>query len=103
MRTETTRESELQYAPGDPVLVTVVRRDQRLSVNDGGAALQKAGRPCGWRVVADQLERSLDVNVTGRGVVWLPVMAVGPGLEPTADRIAAASLALYQDVLELEH
>lgn len=101
-RTETTRESGLHYAPGEPVLVTVVRRERRLSVHDSGAALEKAGKPRCWRAVAEQLERSLDVNISKRGVVWLPVVAAGPGLERIAERIASASLALYQDLLEIE-
>jgi hypothetical protein len=42
------------------------------------------------------------VNVTRQGVVWLPVVPVGPGREEIVRRIGEASLALYQDLLELQ-
>jgi len=101
-REETERETGLHYRSDQPVCVTIVRRRRRLFVNDRGAALRHAGMPPGWRTVASRIERELDVNVTRRGVVWLPVVTAGPGLEEIVGRIAEASLALYQDVLELE-
>ena len=100
-RTETVIETGLSYRPGDPVRVRAVRREQRLSVADGGAAFDKAARPAGWRDIADRLERELIVNVSRHGVVWLPVVAVGPGFETVIKRIAEASLDFYQSLLEL--
>jgi Ankyrin repeats (3 copies) len=93
--------TQLAYTPGDPVTVTVVHRAQRTSVSDQGAAVRRAGTPPGWLTTAGQLERDRDVNITRQGVVWLPVVAAGPGQQALVERIAEASLALYQDLLEL--
>ncbi len=93
--------TRLEYRPGEPILVHVIRRDHRVSVSDDGAAIAKAGRGAGWRAVAERLGREMDVNVSRQGVVSLPVVPVGPGLEATVERIAAASLAFYQELLEL--
>jgi len=98
---ETVIDSGLWYRPGDPVRLRAVRREQRLSVADDGAAINKAGRPPHWRDIADRLERDLIVNVSRRGVVWLPVVAAGPGFETVIGRIAEASVDFYQSLLEL--
>ncbi len=100
-RTDTPTETGLQYRPGEPVLVHVVRRDRRLSVTDNGAAIAKAGPLPGWQAVAERLARESDVNVSRHGVVSLPVVPVGPGLDAIVQRIADASLAFYQELLEL--
>jgi len=76
-------------------------RDRRRT-GDDGAAISKAGRPPRWREAAHRLERELDVNFSHRGVVSLPVVAAGPGVEAIVARIAAASLAFYQELLEHE-
>jgi ankyrin repeat protein len=101
---ETTQETVttgLAYRPGEPVRVTVTHRAQRTSVSDEGAAVERAGKPTGWLAIAGQLERDRDVNLTRQGVVWLPVVAAGPGEQAVVERIAEASLALYEDLLEL--
>ena len=100
-RTEETVATRLAYRPGEPVTVTVTHRAQRTSVSDQGAAVKRAGKPTGWLAIAGQLERDRDVNITRQGVVWLPVVAVGPGEQTVIERIAEASLALYQELLEL--
>ena len=100
-RTETTVDTGLEYRPGDLVRVRVVRRGPRTSVSDDGAALARAGRPRAWRDAAGKLERVLDVNVSPAGVISLPVVKVGPPEEQVVERIGAASLALYQDLLDL--
>lgn len=100
-RTQETIATELAYRPDDPVTVSVAHRAQRTSVSDRGAAVQRAGKPAGWLTVAEQLERERDVNITRQGVVWLPVVAAGPGEQALIERIAEASLALYEDLLEL--
>jgi hypothetical protein len=101
VRRDETATTGLAYRPGDPVRVTVTHRAQRTSVSDEGAAVQRAGRPTGWTAVAERLERDRNVNVTRQGVVWLPVVAAGPDEQAVLQRIAEASLALYQDLLEL--
>jgi hypothetical protein len=106
-RCETAITTGLEYRPGEPVAVRVVRRDRRTSVTDDGRAIDKAQPPAGWRAAgwrtaAQRIARELDVNVSRQGAVSLPVVAVGPGLDAVASRIAEASLALYQELLELE-
>ena len=71
-------------------------------MTDDGAAIKQAGRPAGWRALASQLERELDVNITRHGVVWLPVVAAGPGLDTITARIAQASVIFYEELLDLE-
>jgi len=100
-RNETVTDTGLAYRPGEPVRLRVTRRERRLIVSDGGAALAQAGRPAGWRAIAERLERELDVNVSGAGALWLPVVAAGPPLHTVEQRIAQASLAFYQELLEL--
>jgi hypothetical protein len=102
MRTESVIDSGLEYRPGDPARVRVVRREQRVSVTDDGAAIRRAGRPSRWREAADRVGRELVVNVSRDGSIWLPVVRAGPGEPEIIRRIAEASLALYQEVLELE-
>lgn len=99
-RAEAIVDTGLAYRPGEPVRLRVRRRERRITVSDAGAALALAGRPAGWRAVAAQLERALDVNVSGTGAVWLPVVSAGPPLPVVEQRIAAASLAFYQDLLD---
>jgi hypothetical protein len=91
----------LEYRPGEPVLLRTVERRHTL-VTDDGAALEKAGARPGWRRIGDRLERELCVNVARNGAVFLPVVPRGPGHDAIVRRIAEASLALYQDVLDLE-
>ena len=99
---ETVIDTGLEYRPGEPVRVRVVRREQRISVSDDGAAIEKAGRPSRWREAADRVDSELSVNISQRGVVSLPVVPVGPGAETVVRRIAEASLGLYQELLDLE-
>ena len=49
------------------------------------------------RRIADEFR----VNLSRNGVVWLPVVPVGPPEEAIIRRIAQASLAFYQELLEL--
>lgn len=108
MRTATTRADEsvvdtgLEYRPADPVRVWVLHRERRVSVSDHGAALRKAGAPPGWQGACARVHGELEVNITRGGVVWLPVVAVGPGEEHVAQRIGRASLIFFQELLELE-
>jgi hypothetical protein len=101
MRGECEIESSLVYRPGEPVTVSVRHREQAISVSDQGGAIERAGAPEGWRVAADRVASELDVNVSRHGVVSLPVVRVGPGEDVIVRRIAKASLALYQELLEL--
>jgi hypothetical protein len=101
VRAEYEIESSLSYTPGDPVTVSVCHREQAVTVSDEGGAIERAGAPQGWRFAADRVAAEFDVNVSRHGVVSLPVVRVGPGEEAIVARIAEASLALYQELLEL--
>jgi hypothetical protein len=82
-------------------VVKVIEREHRLDVTDAGAAAARAGLPSGWKDVKARLERELDVNISRQGVVSLQVVAVGPGVDAITRRIAEASLAFYEELLEL--
>jgi hypothetical protein len=99
----------LEYRPGDPVRVWVRRRERRVSVSDRGAAFARAGVALdrtgagpGWQRASASVQAELDVNITRGGVVWLPVVAIGPSEEDVARRIGHASLIFFQELLELE-
>lgn len=100
-RTETVVDTDLQYRPGDSVRVRVVHREHRISVTDDGAAFEKAGGERGWRDAAGAVIREFGVNISRHGVVSLPVVRFGAAEEAVVRRIAEASLALYQELLEL--
>jgi hypothetical protein len=86
--------------PGDPVTLRITRR-RLVDVSDQGGAVQRAGKPTRWRAVADRLAEELVVNVSRSGTVGLPVSRRGPGFEAIVERVAQASLALYEELLEL--
>jgi hypothetical protein len=92
----------LEYRPGEPVQVWIVRRERRVSVSDHGAALRKAGAEPGWERACPKVHAELDVNITRGGIVWLPVVAVGPSEREVARRIGHASLIFFQELLELD-
>lgn len=100
-RTERFVDAGLMYGPRDPVRVRIIHRDGRISVTDDGAAIARAGRPPGWRAAAHRVSEQLVVNIRRDGVISLPVVRVGPGEERIVERIAEASLSLYQDILDL--
>lgn len=95
MREERVVDTGLEYAPGDPVVVRVVRRDGRERVSDEGRAAAKAGASKVPEEIARRVERTFVVNVSRRGEISLPGVRF-------VDRIGNASLALYHDLLELE-
>ena len=102
VRAESVVDTGLEYRAGDPVRVWILHRERRVSVSDHGVALQKAGRTPGWMRACARVHAELEVNITRGGVVWLPVVAVGPSEEEVARRIGRASLIFFQELLELE-
>jgi hypothetical protein len=102
IRSQSVVDTGFEYRPGDPVCVWIERRERRVSVSDRGAAYDRAGGPPGWKRACAQVYAELDVNITRQGVVWLPVVAVGPSEEAVARRIGRASLIFFQELLELE-
>jgi ankyrin repeat protein len=100
-RTEETVDAGLEYLPGDPVFLRVVRR-RSLWIDDQGGAVARAGKPAGWREVAERIAEELIVNISRNGTVSLPVSRRGPGYDAIVRRIAEASVALHEELLELE-
>lgn len=91
-----------EYRPRDPVRVWIRRREGSVAVSDRGAALRRAGAGAGWRPACARVHAELDVNITRAGVVWLPVVTVGPSESQVVRRIGRASLVFFQELLELE-
>ena len=91
----------LEYVAGEPVRLRVDFR-RFPDVLDDGRAVELAGRPEGWTAAAERIADERDVNVSRSGVVSLPVVRDGPGFERIVERIALASIELYQEVLELQ-
>ena len=100
VRRETMVDTGLEYLPGDPVRLRVVTR-RFPWVSDQGGAVERAGKPPGWRDAAEQLAGALGVNVSRAGVVSLPVVPAGPGYDVIVSRVGEASLGLYEELLEL--
>jgi hypothetical protein len=95
-------ESGLAYVEGEPVRVLLRKRGSRLQLGDGGRAVELAGRPPSWRDIAERLvERERGLNVSRHGVVFVPAIE-GRCVEELLHRVAAASLALYQELLDVE-
>jgi hypothetical protein len=92
---ESVVDSGLEYLPGEPVLVRVVRREGRVRVGDGARGAALAGRTKVSEDVARQIEAEFVVNVSRRGEIFLPG-------ERFVERVAQASLALYEELLEGE-
>lgn len=91
--------TELQYLPGRPVILHVrVRRFPY--VDDGGAAAGLAGVHPVPNAILTVVAREHDVNVNRAGVVSLPVVPAGIGFESCAHRVAEASVALFEALLE---
>jgi hypothetical protein len=101
MHSETVTDTGFEYRSGEPVLVHVIRRAHRIVVSDDGIAITKAGRVAGWHAAAELIQRESGVNFNARGVLSLPVVPAGPGLEAIVRRIGEASLMFYEELLEL--
>lgn len=90
------------YVEGDPVQVRVRKRGHRYTIDDLGGAIRRAGQPPGWLDVARRVaEDEHWLNVTRQGVVMVPAVEGGLDLATLALRVADASAAVYQEVLEL--
>jgi len=100
-RSENLVDTGLEYRPGEPVRVRVVRREHRISVTDDGVAIEKARRPSRWRAAVKRVALEFDVNISQHGVISLPVVAAGPGEQTIVQRVGEASLAFYQELLEV--
>ena len=101
-RIERTIDSGREYRPGDPVLVRVVQRGRRYLVTDDGAAVERAGRPSGWRDAAQRPVDDDSLNLSRSGAVFVGPVAGGCAIDSLVERIAAVSLAVYEEILDLD-
>ena len=103
-RGEVVLDSGLTYGGEAPVLVHASKREGRYRFSDEGRAIERAGRPAGWREAAQRLRAEYVVNVSRNGVVWLPAVERRhrTWLTTIAERIAEASAAFYGELLELD-
>jgi hypothetical protein len=95
-------DSGLRFTADAAVVVRVRRRLHRYMLDDRGDAARIAGRPPGWRELAHEVVvREHGLNVDRQGQVFVPT--VRPALlDELVLRVAAASLALYVALLELQ-
>jgi hypothetical protein len=72
--------------------------------SDEARAVDAAGRPRGWLTVAQQVVRELDLNVNRRGVVFVssPLSRPLAWRRSLERRVADASIAVYEALLELD-
>jgi hypothetical protein len=101
-RIEQSIDSGLEYVPGTPVLVRVVQRGRRYLVTDDGAAVELATRPTGWRDTAQQVVDGDSLNLSRSGAVFVPAVAGGLAVDSLVERVAGVSLAVFQELLELD-
>lgn len=95
------RETGLSYVPGRPVRVSVRRRGIRYDIDDMGGAIAVAGRPPGWRAVAERTVAALGWNVNREGVVFVQAVE-GRDMDGLVRRTGEASAAVLDALLELE-
>jgi Ankyrin repeats (3 copies) len=101
-KSERVVDSGLEYTPGDPVLVRVTRRGSRYVVTDDGAGVERTDKPPGWRDAAQRTVDTDSLNLSREGAVFVPVTARNLPVEPLVERVAKLSLAVYQEILDLE-
>jgi hypothetical protein len=101
-RNEVIVDTGLAYAEGEPVLVTIRQRGSRYDLRDDGRALELVGRPVGWRETAAAAIGAFDLNLTRTGVVFVPAVEGGVDRDWLSRRVAEASPAVYDALLELE-
>jgi hypothetical protein len=101
-RVETLVDSGLEYRPGDAVRVKVVKRGRRYLFTDGGAAVALAGTPPGWRDAAQRAVDEDGLNLSRSGAVFVPAFEGRCSVESLAQRVARLSLAVYQEILDLQ-
>jgi hypothetical protein len=99
---ESVVESALTYDGLEPVAIRVRKRGRRYDLDDGGAAVRKAGRAPGWLELAERTVAEDGMNISRQGVVFVPAFEGGLDLAWLAERLAGSSLAVYRALLELD-
>lgn len=98
-RGEAVVDSGLAYGDGEPVEILVRKRLHRYLLSDCGRAVAKAGKPEGWREVAERA--ALPMNVDRSGNVFVGAVE-GRDLRSLLVRLADASRAVHEALLVLE-
>ena len=103
-RGELVIDTGLSYDGLTPVLVHVTKRDRRYDVSDGGGALAAAGADPSRLALDDTITDGVHaVNVSRRGVVWIPIgpRNATPGwIDEVIELVSEGSLELYGALLE---
>ena len=89
------------YRAGESVEIRMRRRGRRIDLDDGGRAVELAGRPDGWLEVAEHVVAAEGFNVNRAGVVFVPLHE-GRDVDALAGRLAECSVAVYAALLDLE-
>jgi hypothetical protein len=97
-RGEVVVDSGLAYADGEAVRVLVRKRLQRYTLSDRGRAIEKSGKPPGWREAAENAVEPM--NIDRQGVVFVPTVA-GRHLPRFVERLADSSRAVHEAVIVL--
>jgi hypothetical protein len=105
-RGEVVLDAGMTYGAGEPVRILVRERERRYDIDDQGGAVLLAGKPAGWLEVAKRVVDAHACNVNRRGVVCWHGLTFARGVEgrdpaTLAWRLAAASVDVYQELLEL--
>ena len=98
-RGEAVVDSGLAYGDGEPVEILVRKRLHRYLLTDRGRGVAKAGKPPGWREVAERAAEPM--NVDRQGAVFVPAVE-GRDLESLLVRLADASRAVHEALLVLD-
>jgi hypothetical protein len=103
-RGEARLDSGLTYGGTRPVEVIARRRPGQYSFSDGAGGVDAAGRPHGWLEAARQVVQEHGMNMNLRGVVFMGAVERRDAawLHSIAARVADASLAVYQALLDLD-
>jgi hypothetical protein len=97
-------DSGLSYGGTRPVEVLARRRPGQYSFSDGAGGVDAAGRPRGWLEAARRVVEEHGMNMNLRGVVFMSAVERRDAawLHSIAARVADASLAVYQALLDLD-
>lgn len=93
-------ESGRSYVSGESVTIEIRKRGHRYDLHDDGRAARLAGKPRGWREVAERVVAREGFNVNRSGVVFVPAVE-GRDLGLLAVRLAETSYAVFAELVEL--
>lgn len=98
-RGEVVVDSGVAYGDGEPVRILVRKRLHRYLISDEGRGVAKAGKPSGWREVAERA--GAPMNVDRSLTVFVPAVE-GRDIDDLVVRLADASRAVHEALLALD-